>query len=88
MIRDKFNPPNGSSFKNLLLQTYDAVEKGNRDIINRVLKVAQIVGASDQMLIAMTASEVEDALKQYLEYAVSAVTQKLGTPFIYLGISL
>ena len=88
VIRDTFNPPNGSSFKNLLLQTYDAVEKGNRDIINRVLKVAQIVGASDQMLIAMTASEVEDALKQYLEHAVSAVTQKLGTPFIYLGISL
>ena len=86
-IRDKFTPPDGSEFKNLIVQAYAAVENGNKDIINKVLKVAKEVAASDSQLIEMSAAEVEAVLKTHLEQVVANVGKKLGKPYIYLGIS-
>lgn len=86
-IRDKFTPPDGSEFKGLIVQAYAAVENGNKDIINKVLKVAKEVAASDSQLIEMSAAEVEAVLKTHLEQVVANVGKKLGKPYIYLGIS-
>lgn len=86
-IRDKFTPPDGSEFKNLIVQAFAAVENGNKDIINKVLKVAKEVAVSDSQLIEMSAAEVEAVLKTHLEQVVANVGKKLGKPYIYLGIS-
>ena len=86
-IRDKFTPPDGSEFKSLIVQAYAAVENGNKDIINKVLKVATEVAASDSQLIEMSAAEVEGVLKTHLEQVVANVGKKLGKPYVYLGIS-
>ena len=47
------------------------MENGNKDIINKVLKVAKEVAASDSQLIEMSAAEVEAVLKTHLEQVVS-----------------
>lgn len=86
-ISDKFTPPDGSEFKNLIKQAWVAVENGNKDIINKVLKVAKEVAASDSQLIEMSAAEVEAVLKTHLEQVVANVGKKLGKPYVYLGIS-
>ncbi len=87
-IRDEYSPPDGSELKNLIVWAWDAIDKGNRDIINRVLKVASEISSNDGMLLGITACEVTAALKSQLEHVMAKVGQQLGTPFVYLGISL
>ena len=87
-IRDAFSPQEGSELKNLIVWAWDAIDKGNRDIINRVLKVASELPTNDGVLLGITAEEVTTALKAQLEHIMVKVGQQLGTPFVYLGISL
>lgn len=86
LISDTFAPADGSRLKGLLLQAYAAVDKGNRDIVNRVLAVAHEIENGEGALLPVTAAEVEAALARHLEKALSGVVQKLGTPFVYLGL--
>lgn len=86
VIDAAFHPASGTSFKNLLVQAYAAIEKGNRDVINRVLKVAHEVSPDGSSLLPMTAAEVEEALRHHLDLVVAGVASKLGTPFVYWGL--
>ena len=85
-IRDKFAPPDGSTLKTLIKQAFDAVEHGNKDIINKVLKVAKEIAESDDLFLS-SEEKVEAVLKHHLEQIVVNVGQKLGKPYVYLGIS-
>ena len=85
-IDAKFKPSTGSQFRNLLVQTYAAVQAGNRDVINRVLKVAQEISPDGSTLLPISAAEVEAAFRHHLDLVLTHVKSKVGDPFVYWGL--
>ena len=62
------------------------MQAGNRDVINRVLKVAQELSPDGSTLLPISAAEVEAAFRHHLDLVLTHVKSKVGNPFVYWGL--
>lgn len=61
------------------------VNKGNRDIIKKIISIGE--GLDDNLLFTITPQEVETILEEQIEKMVQAVRVKYGDPSIFLGMT-
>jgi len=71
----------------LLASAFNLVNKGNFDIIKKIIALDEELASSSRGLFAMTQEEVDRVLEQEIKNIVSHVQQRYGKAEVYMALS-
>jgi len=87
ITRMKNDLPLSSKSLTLLADAFRLVNKGNFDIIKKIIALDEELASSEHSLFAMTQEEVDRVLEQEVKNIVSHVQQHYGKAEVYMALS-
>lgn len=73
--------------KSLLASAFNFVNKGNFDIINKIIAISEAQADGQPTLFKMTQKDVDDILNREIKQIVSRVQERAGKAQVYMGMS-
>lgn len=79
--------PMSPKSKDLLADAFRYVNKGNWDIISKILAIGKELAQRDEALFAMTQEEIDDILQKQISQIVSHIQDRYGKAEVYMALS-
>lgn len=87
ILRMKDNLPLTKESHDILAKAFNFVNKGNFDIIKKIIAIDEHFSSSQRDLFAMTQDEVDEILRQEIKNIVNQVQQRYGKAETYIALS-
>ena len=80
--------PMEANSRKLLVSARKLVDKGNPDIIKRIIGIGHLLKEQDGSLLPITQDEIDTIIHKEIEILVSGIAKKFGQAEVFIGLSL